>query len=124
MRRDMDLVRQLLLRIEAVDLNGAADLDIDGYNEQAIDYNLDLLIQAGLVNGSGQWSLGGTYHVSIRGLTWSGHDFLDAVRADSIWHKAKQMAQDKGLGLHELPLDVVKQLGVTVLKNVLELTVG
>ena len=112
MKRDMELVRLVLLRVEAATLGAMPDLEIDGYAEQDIDYNLYQLIQEGLVDGSGAWSLGGTYSASIRGLTWPGHEFLDAVRDDSVWSKAKRMAQGKELGLHELPIDVVKLLGI------------
>ena len=59
MKRDMDLVRYLLLRIEATELHGLVDFAVDGYDAQEINYNLDLMLQAGLVNGKGSWSFGG-----------------------------------------------------------------
>ena len=97
---------------------------MDDYDAQEINYNLDLMLQAGLVNGKGSWSSGGpiNYSVSIRGLTWEGHDFLDAVRSDSIWDKAKDMALGKGLRFNELPFELVKGLGVTILRNTLEIS--
>ena len=126
MKRDMDLVRHLLLRIEATELHGFVDFTVDGYDAEEINYNLDLMLQAGLVNGNGSWSFGDpiNYSVSIRGLTWEGHDFLEAVRPDSIWHKAEEVAQARGLRLNELPFEVVKGLGVTLLSNLLKNAAG
>ena len=120
MKRNMDLIRLLLLRVEATDVLEQPDLKIGGYDVQETDYNLDLMIQAGLINGSGNWSFGGSYNVAIRGLTWEGHDFLDAVRSDSIWRQAKAWAQGEGVRLNELPFEVVKGLGVTLLTNLLK----
>ncbi len=124
MKRDMDLVRHLLLRIEDAELFEQPDFEMGDYDVQDIDYNLDLIIQAGLVNGEGNWSAGPTYNVAIRGLTWEGHDFLDAVRSDSIWHKAKEVAQGRELRLNELPFEVVKGLAITLLSNLLKSAAG
>lgn len=51
MRRDMDLVRSILLKIEESELpyhDGI--LEIEGRSEGEITYHLNLLIQAGFVN--------------------------------------------------------------------------
>ena len=124
MKRNMELVRRLLLRIEATDLLEQPDFTLDGDDVREIYYNLELIVQAGLVNGNGNWTGGGRYNVAIRGLMWEGHDFLDAVRSDSIWQKVKEVAQGKGLRLNELPFELVKGLGVTILRNTLEISAG
>ena len=121
MKRDMDLIRQLLLRIETSEDKAALNFDIPGYPEKDIDYNLDLLISAGLVNGTGEGTFGGTYYVNVSGLTWQGHDFLDAVRSDSVWSAAGEVAQDAGLGLGGLTLEMAKSICVSIIEGKLGL---
>jgi hypothetical protein len=89
MKRDMELIRLLLLQLES----GALELPkLEGYSQEEITYNAALAIEAGLINGQilvnptdGRRDM----MVSIDRLTWAGHDFLDAARDDTIWKKAK-----------------------------------
>jgi uncharacterized protein DUF2513 len=96
MKRDMDLIRQILLRIET---EGTDDkrlfLKIEGYSEGEISYHVKLLAEAGLIRamdmergvlGSIWWPIS---------LTWNGHDFLDAARDDTNWNKAKSLVGAK-----------------------------
>ena len=122
MKRNMNLMREILLRIEDTDeRTSPPDFSIDGFSEPEIDYNLDLLINAGLVNGTGQWTFGGTYHVAINGLTWPGHDFLDSVRDKVVWAKVQEKAEEAGHTVASLTIDLVKGLATSVLKSQLGL---
>ena len=122
MRRDMELIRSILLSIEDVqDRHELPNLEIPPYSEHEIDYNLDLLIGAGLINGRGSWTLGGTYHVVINGLTWEGHDLLDAIRNESVWQGIQDRAEQAGLSLTALTVDVIRQLAVSVSRSFLGL---
>ncbi len=49
-------------------------------------YHTALLIDAHLVEGEAV----GISHSVITRLTWSGHHFLDAMRDDTVWKKAKE----------------------------------
>jgi hypothetical protein len=82
MKRDMDLIRNILLQTEA-------GQPIVG-EKTAVVYHIALLKEAGFVeavirNGP----LGMPSEAVIRRLTWAGHDFLDAMRDETIWKKAK-----------------------------------
>lgn len=107
MRRDMDLIRELLLRLEelpipaagltTIDANHAA-VQIDGYTAAQIEYHLSLLEQARFIHAGGldfgmQLGVGG---VGFQSLTWAGHDFLDAMRSPDVWGRTKQAAQAAG----------------------------
>jgi hypothetical protein len=86
MKRDMELVRLLLLQYEA----GSPPAELENYEHQEIIYNLVLMMDAGLIDA---YPLEGN-DVLPRGfmnvrLTWAGHDFLDAARNDTVWNKAK-----------------------------------
>ena len=107
-----------MLRIEGADSRQTfPDLDVDGFSKAEVDYNLDLLIKEGLVNGTGQWSFGGRYDAAINGLSWAGHDFLDSVRDASIWQETKNKAEKAGHKAANLTLDVVMALATSVIRE-------
>jgi hypothetical protein len=92
MKRDLELVRAILLWIESRDgTPDAAIPTIDGYSEIQVGHHVYLLVQAGLVEGIDLGTLGGSLPVSAPNcLTWSGHEFLDASRDEFLWGDAKK----------------------------------
>lgn len=111
MKRNMELVRDILIQVEEHDSKRPFQLTAEEGNpftQEEIDYHLQLMINAGLIEGKAQNFLGGAVLIHIRGLTWQGHDFLDAARNDKVWEKANEAAESKGLDLRSLPLEVVK----------------
>jgi len=105
MKRDMDLIRELLLRIEEharpttalkMDFLTASDtrLQVEGSDRTQVAYHVSLLIQAGLV--SGVRNSVDESQIVIKGLTWQGHDFLDKVRDPAVWHATKEGAKKAG----------------------------
>ena len=118
MKRDMDLIREILIRIESWDLRQMGDLDFTNYSRAEVDYNLELTFSAGLINGSPiAWALDNTLVSSILGLTWEGHDFLDAIREKSVWDETKRTIE--GSGLHHIPFELLKETASTILKSIL-----
>ena len=93
MKRNVDLIRQLLLGIER-ETSTQYDFCIESVDELEKWYNVDLLVEANLIRGvTVSWAsdASGPY-VSFKGLvamTWQGHDFLDAVRDDTVWSNCK-----------------------------------
>jgi hypothetical protein len=85
MKRDMNLIRLLLLETEGEEPKP----DLSPYNDAQRIYHSALLIEAGLVDGQIIQDSDGqpAATVTLR-LTWAGHEFLDAARNDTIWHKA------------------------------------
>lgn len=78
----MDTIRNILLQKEA-------EQPIVGQNE-IIVYHIGLLQQAGFVEAvTRNDHLGVISDAWIKSITWEGHDFLDAMRDDTIWKKAK-----------------------------------
>lgn len=119
----MDLVRELLLRIEADPrLDGSHRIlfqDVDemglsgrSYNEVA--YHLRLLVEEKYVDGSAQVS--GMPIVSR--LTWQGHEFLDNIRDNGVWHKTK----DRLSGLPSVALAIVSEIAKAEVKKRLGLS--
>ncbi|SDC60541.1 Hypothetical protein SAMN05421734_11310 [Pelagirhabdus alkalitolerans] len=119
MKRDMELIRSLLLEIEEDERDRIIfnPDDSDKYTSKQIQYNLKLMVECGLIKGSvdNYWD---GYKVVVSDLTWEGHDFLDAARNDTIWNEAKEIAKQKGSHLSDLPIAVVTGILVSVSKQI------
>jgi hypothetical protein len=96
MKRDMDLIRQILLKIgESPKLFYIHPFEIDGYDNSQVTYHVMLLDEAGLIVARDVSSHDGEYWVPDR-LTWTGHEFLEASRDNKRWEKAKSTILEKG----------------------------
>ena len=117
MQRDMDLIRDLLMRIEDLDHPRAMvdELVREGEDRDRVVYHMELLHEAGLFNGrlleSGSH---GVLDIVVNRLTWQGHEFLDAARNEPVWREAKALMKDK---LVSLPFEIVAQLVVQILRG-------
>jgi hypothetical protein len=112
MRRDMDLLRLLLLKLEALDegahsvmLYEYSELSIPEYTEDQVAYHLMLALEAGLIDQGGSGVMHG---FMFKRLTWEGHDFADSVRDDKIWTSTKDGALKAGGYSMELLVDLAK----------------
>jgi len=99
MKRDMDLVRDLLLFIENDPrLDGTLwlspqkpqDVGVTNHSIEEVAYHLTMLVEAGFVKGNT-----GMEMPAICKLTWNGHEFMDDIRDPDIWDKTKE--RTKGL---------------------------
>jgi len=82
MKRDMELIRKMVLAVEEGP-NGYApdDLRIEGHTAEQLGYHAHLLIQDGFATGPITTHINGSGpSAQITALTWSGHDLADAVR--------------------------------------------
>ena len=105
MKRDMDLIRRILLRVEEEGNNrGRVVIEsIEGYDEDLVLYNVKLLVGAGYLNAAG--TSAGVY--LIRDITWEGHDFLDSVRNRAVWRKVHEKL---GPSFNQVSVSVIKAL--------------
>ncbi len=97
MKRDMDLIRKILLAIEAHPEPEYWDvpLNIEGYSNKDIAYHVKLLSEAGLIEARKQEIIGYPTQWEVNALTWAGHEFLEASRDDSRWEKVKRLLLEK-----------------------------
>jgi hypothetical protein len=82
MKRDMKLIRKLVLNLEDAPTGFApSNLGVAGYTREQIGYHAYLLIQAGLAKGSDVTTIGSSGPIGmITSLTWAGHEFMCATR--------------------------------------------
>ena len=82
----MDLVRNILLALESSNRQpDSSTIRIAGYTGHTITEHVRLLMEAGLVEGTQAYCIEHKLKWIELRLTWSGHDFVDAARNDSIW---------------------------------------
>jgi len=97
MKRNMDLIREILLALEVHPESNAyiLNLSFPGHSEDEISYHCRLLFDAGMIDGECIPASGAPDKWMIRDLTWAGHEFLEASRDDNRWNKAKKIISEK-----------------------------
>ena len=101
MKRDLDLIRHILLEIEAHP--GAEGLSSDGFQVEGVPaetviYNLKLAHQAGLIEGLDLSDFENFNLLNIN-LTWEGHEFLDKIKNETVWRQAKSKVKETAEGM-------------------------
>lgn len=92
MKRDMDLVRSILIEMEKwTPQQRGSEIHIEGYTPEQITYHIGLMNEAGLLKAADANSFDGEAWIAIK-ILWDGHEFLDAARSDTVWNNAKQHA--------------------------------
>jgi hypothetical protein len=126
MKRDLELVRQILFTMENMDMgliNGARSLRIDGYSENQIHYHLGLMVQAGLLHADtrlveNKGGLSTTSQITSTrseilsySISWNGHEFLAAIRDETRWKKTKDVITKVGGLATDVAFDILKEMG-------------
>ena len=117
MKRDMDLARLILMRIESQEnYNDDISCEFNGYTDEQVRYHIMLLNEAGLLDAIDASSMKGINWIPRR-LTWQGHEFLESARDNATWNKAKEIMSKTGGFVFE----VAKPLLISLLKQQLGL---
>lgn len=100
MKRDMNLIREILLYIEE-NFNGDYLKTIKGLDcdYQTLIYHLKLLDEARLIDDFRpiDADVYRTVGFIVGGLSWDGQDYLELIRNDEIWEKTVAEVEEKKL---------------------------
>ncbi len=108
MKRDIDLVRSILLELESSDYRrDSSTIRIAGYTADAITEHMHLLMESGLVEGIQAYSIEHKVKWIDLRLTWSGHDFLDAARSEVVWAETLTAVRSR---IGSIPFEALKKL--------------
>lgn len=113
MKRDMDLVRSILIELSEAsgELDAKAFVD-DEHDFQNVAYHFDIMNQAGLIESSVHKAFGGEYvSASAEQLTWMGNDFLASISKNDIWKQVKLEIAKKSV---DAPFSVVAALATKI----------
>lgn len=117
MKRDLDLVRKILLAVEDSGIDGLEGdgLCLAGYDDQLVGRHVQLLKEAGyLIAFYTEPEQGGIVLFRVDRLTWMGHEFLDSARNDTVWHKVKDSFRSRTASI---PFEVLTSLLMEATKN-------
>ena len=92
MKRDMDLVREILMVVSESSESIQATVFVDEHNDiDKVIYTIDIMNEAGLIKAHVQKAFQRGYiSATVYNLTWSGNDFLDNIRSEKIWSQVKK----------------------------------
>ncbi len=90
MKRDMELIREILQRAESLEFVGDEPYERYWARTPAEAYQIALMKDFGLVEADVETTCGIPSRATIVRLTWAGHDFLDSSRDSKIWKLAKE----------------------------------
>jgi hypothetical protein len=91
MKRDMNLIRAVLIETEKLpDDDAMHDIAVQGFTEAEISNHVRLSDEAGFIDAEDLTTLSGVCWKPKR-LTYEGHEFLDSIRSDTVWEKAKAL---------------------------------
>ncbi|QLQ29617.1 MAG: DUF2513 domain-containing protein [Pseudoxanthomonas sp.] len=124
MTRDDDLIRKLMLILEQANSYVNDNLVVEGYTRDQIAYHLGLVVRAGYAEGpQPRYSSSGSdptipLAVVVNRLSPAGHDFIAALRDDTVWARVKERLAKVG---GSTSLEVIAQVGASVTKQMLGL---
>lgn len=100
MRRNMELLRTILLRAEeAAPGTNLLELGIERADFAELAHHAELLVEAGLLQAQVSYMERSPIpvYVVVERLTWAGHEFADLARDDRRWqHVLARVASDTG----------------------------
>jgi Hypothetical protein (DUF2513) len=114
MKRNMELIRDILLAVEASDhdLWGWMHLKIADHSPEELSYHVQLLAEAGFLEAQELSSMDG-YEWQPKRLTYAGHEFLDTIRDGEVWRSTKDIAKKAGVA----SVQALFQVGIAVGKQ-------
>lgn len=124
MKRDMDLIRNIMLAAEEMppgDSYFGDKIVPEGIDDATAAEHLRLLLDEQYLEGEFSHILDGDVDPSnalIEGISWAGHEFLDAIRDDAIWAQTKQRVAKVG---GSVSVGTLTQIASAIAKNLLGL---
>lgn len=109
MKRDMDLIRTILIEIEKSPgaIYGSSEFKgINDHSSDEIQFHLHLLFEAGFIRAIELGRGLGDFRYNVQNITWEGYEFLEKARNEKNWTAAKDMAKQVG----SFSIDIIKTI--------------
>jgi Hypothetical protein (DUF2513) len=110
-KRNMELVRQILLAVQAKTSLEPELIKIDGLDDAVVGRHVEMLFDAGFLEGMTPSFQPGEYRdIFVKDLSWDGHEFVGAISKEELWQK---LTSAIGPGeLAGLPLKAIKDASI------------
>ena len=123
MQRNIEMIRKVLLAIQARSDMHPQELSIDGEDDFTVRHHVAILYAEGFINGSSFETSDVPYKaVYISDLTWAGHDIVAVLANDKVWSKITSSIDP--VDLAGLPLSVINSVGTGLLDAWAKQSVG
>lgn len=86
MTRDMEVVRKILLGMEARE-NDDSPIEVGECDEATFYFHVWLMSEAELITVMDGRTRADPNRLYPRHITWKGYDFLDSARSESVWRE-------------------------------------
>lgn len=128
MKLNIDCVRSVLLAIENLEYGEVCNFsdflskpELYGYQENDVQYTCQKLLEAGYIKALIAHSLRQPEFVArVSDLTYSGHEFLNTIRKDTLWEKTKNIAKNIGISSLSGLSEIGKQLASSAITDALQ----
>lgn len=124
LKRDLDLIRDILLTAEKAKPEQSISIDQfrEGYPDrlEEISAHVELLDRVGFLDATitKELSTRGPRQFFINKIEWSGYDYLDAVRDPGVWSKTQQKLKSVG---GSATLEIAKAVAIKIVTDNLRL---
>jgi Hypothetical protein (DUF2513) len=120
MKRNMDLIREILFSLEKSEEARISknQIIIEGYNQNQIQFHITIMEEAKLI----LHEVTTGYMSGSKGIcpTMAGYDFIDSTRDPEVWQKTKEGALKAG----GWSLDLLGELAKGLMKQKIEVMTG
>jgi hypothetical protein len=100
MQRNLELIRDILIDAEAAEpgqvIFGFDYPECPERTKKEILCHVELLIDAGFLEGDVVRSDSGPVDCAVTKITWAGHEFLANAKNDTVWKRVVSEAKEKG----------------------------
>lgn len=121
---DIDLLKDIMLKIEALDAQRPVAIIMDGRDPIAVARHIEMLYDAGLIEGISHAHYGTAIKdILVKDMSLRGHQFLASMRDENIWSKIKASLSPSaiaGLTVSQL-VDLSSELGMQAARKALGL---
>jgi hypothetical protein len=119
MKRDLDLLRNILIEIEKKTPSdhylSSDDIEIQDHSHNEIAYHIALLSDAQYIIASAISADDQTTWLISR-LTFSGCDYLDTIRSNKVWNTLKEKLAET---VQTASLEVIKLAAIEISRQIL-----
>lgn len=127
MKRDINLVKEILLHIESSEF-ASASIDVNlsptfpNFTGIQVTYHLELLTEAGYLKGDVLKAEGSDklFWADVE-LTWAGHEFLDILKDKEVINKVMSLSKN---GITSLSFDLIKDVAKKLIETKAEKFLG
>lgn len=113
MKRDMDLVRHILVEMQNSESGRVSKLCFQDYSQEQIGHHVWLMAEAGLIEAAVNLHHPCGFPVATPvTIRWAGHEFLSAALDDTRWERAKAVAARAGNSGFPVLLEILTKLGL------------